>query len=60
MNLKKLKYAREKGFVFDQIKNLTIKIYSNLSNVIVCYYLKFQIHLCIDNFQEQILKIQRM
>ena len=30
---KKLTLAREKSFKFIQIKNLTIKIYSNLSNI---------------------------
>ena len=40
---KKLKLAREKGYIFNQILKLTIKIYSNLSNINICYYLKFRL-----------------
>ena len=40
---KKLTIALGNGFKFNQIKKLTIKIYSNLSNINIRYYLK----LCI-------------
>ena len=37
---KKLTIARENGFVFNQINKLTIKIYSNLSNINIHYHLR--------------------
>ena len=37
---KKLTIARENGFKFNQINKLTIKIYSNLSNINIQYHLK--------------------
>ena len=37
---KKLTVARENGFIFNQINKLTIKIYSNLSNINIHYHLK--------------------
>ena len=43
---KKLTVARQNGFIFIQINKLTIKIYSNLSNINICYYLKHQIPMC--------------
>ena len=43
---KKLTDARENGFIFNQINKLTIKIYSNLSNINICYYLKLRIPMC--------------
>ena len=36
---KKLTIARENGFIFNQINKLTIKIYSNLSNINIHYHL---------------------
>ena len=36
---KKLTIARERGFKFDHINKLTIKIYSNLSNINIHYHL---------------------
>ena len=36
---KKLTLARERGFIFNQINKLTIKIYSNLSNINIHYHL---------------------
>ena len=42
LNLK-LTLAKQKGFKFNHINKLTIKIYSNLSNIIIHYYLKHQI-----------------
>ena len=41
--LKKIKIARQNGFVLNQVNGLTIKIYSNLSNINICYYLKLRI-----------------
>ena len=40
---KKLTLARERGFIFNQINKLTKKIYSNLSNINIHYYLKLRI-----------------
>ena len=40
---KKLKIARERGFIFNQINNFKIKIYSNLSKINIRYCLKFRI-----------------
>ena len=37
---KKLTLARERGFIFNQINKLTIKIYSNLSNINIHYHLR--------------------
>ena len=37
---KKIKNARENGYIFNHINKLTIKIYSNLSNINIQYYLK--------------------
>ena len=43
---KKLAIARERGFNFNQINKLTIKIYSNLQSMNICYYLKHRIPMC--------------
>ena len=40
---KKIKNARQNGLKFNQIKKLTKKIYSNLSNIKIRYYLKLRI-----------------
>ena len=40
---KKLKFARQKGFIFIPIIKLTIKIYCNLSHTNISFYLKFPI-----------------
>ena len=37
---KKLAIARGNGFIFNQINKLTIKIYSNLSNINIHYHLR--------------------
>ena len=37
---KKLYIARQRGFIFNHINKLTIKIYSNLSNINIHYHLK--------------------
>ena len=42
----KLTIARGNGFKLSQINKLTIKIYSNLSNINLCYYLKHRFPLC--------------
>ena len=39
---KKLFIARQKLFIFNQVNKLPIKIFSSLSNIFVCYYLKFR------------------
>ena len=43
---KKIKKAQRNGFIFNQIKKLTIKIYSNLSNINIRYYLNFPMPMC--------------
>ena len=43
---KKLTVARPNDFIFNQINKLTIKIYINLSNINICYYLKHRIPMC--------------
>ena len=43
---KKLTVVRQHGFVFNQIKKLTKKIYSNLQSINICYYLKRRIPMC--------------
>ena len=42
----KLTVARQIGFIFHQINNFKIKIYSYRSNINICYYLKFRIPMC--------------
>ena len=37
---KKLTFAKQKGFKFNQINKLTIKIYSNLSHINIHYHLR--------------------
>ena len=37
---KKLSIARERGYIFNRINKLTIKIYSNLSQINIHYHLK--------------------
>ena len=37
---KKLTLARERGYIFNQIKKLTIKIYGNLSHINIHYHLR--------------------
>ena len=39
---KELKIARQRGFLFNQINKLTIKIYSNLPNKNIHHYLLYQ------------------
>ena len=41
--VKKIKKARNSGFMFDQRKNLAKKLYSSLPNMNIHYYLKFPI-----------------
>ena len=36
---KKLTVARERGYIFNQINKLTVKIYSNLSHINIQYHL---------------------
>ena len=43
MGLYELTVARQKSYIFIQIKKLTIKIYSNLSIINIHYYLKHRI-----------------
>ena len=43
---KKLAIARERGFKFNQINKLTIKIDSILRRINICYYLKHRITMC--------------
>ena len=43
---KKLAIARERGFKFNQINKLTIKVNSNFQRIKLCYYLKHRIPMC--------------
>ena len=45
---KKLKIARENGFIIIQILNSTLKNYSSLSNINICYL--YMLSLCHRNF----------
>ena len=47
---KKLTVARERDFIFNQIKKCKNKIYSYLSNINICYYLKHRIPMCHRHF----------
>ena len=43
---KKVRNARNNGFIINQKVKLTLKIDSSLSNINKCYSLKFQIPMC--------------
>ena len=43
MSFTKIKIARQRGYIFNQINKLTIKIFSNRSNINIQYYLKIKI-----------------
>ena len=47
---KTLKISRQRGLVFNQINNLTIKIYSNRRYINIHLYLRFQIPMCHRQF----------
>ena len=47
---KKLTVARQKGFILNQINKFTKKIYGNLSNINICFYLKHRIPMCHRKF----------
>ena len=53
---KKITFARANGYKFNQINKLTIKIYSTLSKINICYYLKHRIAVCHRNI---LLKISQ-
>ena len=42
--------AAQRGFIFNQMDKLTIKIYSSLSTIKIQYYLKFQTPMCLRQF----------
>ena len=46
----KIRNARGNGFIFNQKNKLTIKIYTNLSNINIHYYLKLRIPICHRQF----------
>ena len=46
---RKLKIAKQNGFIFSQINKLTMKIYSHLY-INKIYYLKFKIPMCHRQF----------
>ena len=48
--IKKLKVARQNGFVFNQINKLIIKIYSHSRCINISYYLEFQLPMCHRQF----------
>ena len=47
---KKLTLAGQRGFMFDQINKLKIKIYSHRRYIIIQYYLKFAMPICHKQF----------
>ena len=47
---KNLTVARQNGFMFNQINELTIKNYSNLSHINIHFYLKHRIPMCLRKF----------
>ena len=51
---KKLTAARQIDYIFNQINKLTIKIYSYLHNINICYYLKHGIPMCHRLFLKRI------
>ena len=57
---KKLAIARERGFKFNQLIKLTIKINSNLQSINICYYLKHRIPMCQDYFLEEYHKVKNI
>ena len=42
----KLTIAQERGFIFNHINTLTIKVYKNLSLINIHYYLKLRVPVC--------------
>ena len=52
----KLTVARRNGFIFNQINKLTIKIYSILQSINICYYLKHRLPICHRLFFRRISK----
>ena len=48
---KNLKVARQKGFIFAQVKKLTIKLYSSLPKINISYNLKFRKPRCHRQFE---------
>ena len=57
---KKLAITRERGFKFNQINKLTIKIISNLQSINICYYLKHRIPMCHRLFLEEYHKVKNI
>ena len=51
---KKLIIARERCFIFNQIKKFKSKIYSDLSHINIHYYLKHRIPTCHRHFSRRI------
>ena len=51
---KKLTVARQNGFMFNQINNLSLKLYSHLRYINISYYLKSQIPICHRQFSRVI------
>ena len=47
---RKLTVARQNGFIFNQIKKLSRKIYSHIRYINISYYLKSQIPMCHRQF----------
>ena len=56
---KKLTAARQNGFMFNQINNLTKKLYSHLRFRNINYYLKSQIPMCYRQFFRVISQNQK-
>ena len=56
----KLKVARQRGFLFNQINKLTINFYSNLSQINIHYYLKLQIPIMHRQFFKKTISKSRL
>ena len=57
---KKIKSARNNGFIFNEIVKLTKKNYSNLSKINIRYYVKFRIPIMHRQFLRKHHKIENM
>ena len=51
---KKLTLARQRGFEFNQLNKVTIKVYRDFSLINIRYYLKHQIPMCHSLFFRRI------
>ena len=57
---KNIKIARQRGFSFNQIKKVTLKIYSHLTYINISFFLKHRIPLCHRIFFGELHRIKNM